>query len=248
MRLLEIIRTHPRTAAAAGFIALLLWLRLGPIPADLLDDRESAVHGGRRSRRNPAVRSALRRGHAQRQADSGGAAAVARCGNGCGGGSPVLVASRRRPDCHASGVEAEPRRAGSGGGRIHDHAAGRQAAAESTVTAPAPRRLGEGVRGRAGAAPRAPAHQARGARALLERRGVRQPGGRGRARQPPVFRAQRVDADAGAGRVPGRAAPAPVGLQPLSQPRGGARAAAGRAPPHDGGRGADGRAGARGRR
>jgi penicillin-binding protein 1C len=42
----RLIRTHPRKTAAAfaaaGCTALLLWLRLGPIPADLLDDRESA--------------------------------------------------------------------------------------------------------------------------------------------------------------------------------------------------------------
>jgi penicillin-binding protein 1C len=45
-KLLRAIRTHPRKAAAAFAAmvcaALLLWLRLGPLPADLLDDRASA--------------------------------------------------------------------------------------------------------------------------------------------------------------------------------------------------------------
>ena len=45
-KLLQIIRTHPRKSTAAfaavSCTALLLWLRLGPIPAGLLDDRASA--------------------------------------------------------------------------------------------------------------------------------------------------------------------------------------------------------------
>jgi penicillin-binding protein 1C len=45
-RLLRAIRSRPRASAAAfavaGCTALLLWLRLGPIPPDLLDDRTSA--------------------------------------------------------------------------------------------------------------------------------------------------------------------------------------------------------------
>ena len=45
-KVLRALRSHPRASAAAfaivGCTALLLWLRLGPIPADLLDDRTSA--------------------------------------------------------------------------------------------------------------------------------------------------------------------------------------------------------------
>ena len=45
-KILRALRSHPRASAAAfaivGCTALLLWLRLGPIPADLLDDRTSA--------------------------------------------------------------------------------------------------------------------------------------------------------------------------------------------------------------
>jgi penicillin-binding protein 1C len=45
-RLLQIIRSRPRTSATAfaaiSCTVLLLWLRLGPIPPDLLDDRTSA--------------------------------------------------------------------------------------------------------------------------------------------------------------------------------------------------------------
>src|SRR5687768_15400837 len=41
--ILRLLRTHPRkSAAAAAGVALLLWLRLWPIPRDLLEDRAGA--------------------------------------------------------------------------------------------------------------------------------------------------------------------------------------------------------------
>ena len=194
-------------------------------PARRPDER---VHDRRRSRRRSVVRSALGRRHAQREADSGGAAARPRRGDDCGRGSPVLVAPGRRPPCHAPGAETERRGAAGRRGRIHDHAADGQAAAQPADTA---RRRGLAAKVYEAVLALRLEHRLTKREVLAlysERRGIREPD-RGRsAGQPPVFRPRRVDVDAGPGRLPGRTASASVWLQPVPQPRGGARAPEGR--------------------
>ena len=141
------------------------------------------VHARRRSQRRSAVRSAVGRRHAQRQADGGGL-------------PPVLVAATiaaedRRFWSHP-GVDPlamlralkrnlEERQVVEGGSTIT------QQAAKLLLNRRSPHRRarhrGEGGRGGAGAAARAPVHEARGARAVPERRGLWEPGG-GRSSAP----------------------------------------------------------------
>ena len=194
--------------------------------------RRGALDDRPRPQRRSALRSALRSRHAR-----DAAARRDRL-------PPSLVAatlaaedhrfhshSGRRSDRDGARDVAQRRRPRSRRRRLDDHAAGRQAAARSTRAARRRRgaaaRLGREDRGGGRrAAPRASAVEGRDPRAVPEPRALRQPDRRRRARQPRLLRQRQLDADAGAGRVPGGAAAASVALQPVAQPGAGDGAAA----------------------
>ena len=193
-----------------------------------------------RPQRRSALRGALRSRHARDAAARRTPAAGAGRGHAGRRGSPLPLALGHRSDRDGAGDVAQRRRARSRRGRLDADPAGGEAAARSTRAAgrrhAAPARMGiEDRGGDRRAAPRASAVQGGHPRAVSEPRAVRQPDRRRRARQPRLFRQRQLDADAGAGRVPGGAAAASVALQPVAQPGAGDGAAAG-------GAGADGTA------
>ena len=172
-------RARRRRLASQRLVALALWLRLGPFPAELLDDRAVDLDAGRRSPRRAAVRGAVGRRHAQRDADR-----RRRC-RPCSsrrrsrprtGGSGRIPASIRSRWLRASKANLAERRVVEGGSTITQQVAklllNRRIAAARAAAG------GEDPRSGDRAAARAPVHQARDPRAVSE------PGGATATRSP----------------------------------------------------------------
>ncbi len=178
--------------------------------------RRHAVHCDRRQARPGDVRGRVAgrrpRRADRRRGDSGRAGG----GHARRRGSALLLASRRRSD-RAAARRAPQSRPGRGGrGRLDHLAAGRQTAHPAARGHRAARRRREAAGNGTGLAPRTSLQQARDSRALSEPRRLREPDRGRRSGQPDLLRRRRVDADAGAGRLPRRAAAAANGVQPVA--------------------------------
>ena len=180
--------------------------------------RAAAVHDRRGPQWRAALRGAERRRHPGDQAGRGRAAACAGRGDARGRGPSLLVASRSRSHRDRPRGTHQPGRAGGGRGRVHDHAAGGEAAAEPPGPSAHARVAREAARGGDRAAARAPARQTRDPRDVPEPRGVRQPDRRRGAREPGLLRDRGGAAHARAGGVSGGAAAAAERVQSVSQP------------------------------
>ena len=215
-RLRSAIRSRWRWLAAAvvALIAFALWLRLGPI-ARRSSTSATRRHGRRRPARCAALRGAVGDGTRSVHLDADEPAADPGGGDARGRGSPLLVASRRRPARCRARARQNLCRTPHRRGRLDDHAAGREAPADPAVAEGQPR----GVRAKVREAVLALRLEHRFAKReilapLPESRVVREPGRRRRAASQVYFGADAVDAHPGPGGVSGRPAAAADGFNP----------------------------------
>ncbi len=195
-----------------------------------------AVHGGGGPARPAALRGAVGRGHPRDRVAAGPVAAAPGRRHPRGRGPPLLQSSRRGSRGGGPRRPYQPRRGPHRGRRLDHLPAGGQAAAQPPAAGSPPRAPRQAARSRDRPSPRAPLVEERTAGDVLEHRALRQPVHGRRAGQPVLLRRDHRDADAGAGRLPGRPAAAPVRLQPVPGSRAGHRASARRAAPDVGGR------------
>ena len=217
------LRRHPRLAAAAvafaAGVGVLSWIRLGPIAPELLDISDAS-----------STMVVDRHGVPLYEALSGdGTRSLRLAPTTCRAtlaAATVAAEDRRfyshvghRSDRHSARREARHRRAPVRGGWVDDHAADGEAAARTAAAAAGARRGREAAGGRARSAARAPVQQAGNSRAVPEPGCLRRTDRRRRKGQLRLFRPRRVDADAGAGGIPGRAAAAALRIQSVQERR-----------------------------